>query len=130
MPNTDFRRRRPGTRLRRTLLLANQPPNLLKIASFRGSLFAPLRVNSPRRFNPRKRRPTVLLTPPSVYIRCQLQRRRHPMFTSPKEGGPAANLPPTLPHFEASLPVLLREHLHRLKLLQNVLSVAVMALHR
>ena len=52
------------------------------------------------------------------------------MFTSPKEGGPAANLPPTLPHFEASLPVLLREHLHRLKLLQNVLSVAVMALHR
>ena len=51
------------------------------------------------------------------------------MFTSPKEGGPAANLPPPLPHFEASLPVLLREHLHRLKLLQNVLSVAVMALH-
>jgi hypothetical protein len=53
------------------------------------------------------------------------------MFTSPKEGGPAApsTLPPGLPHFEAPLPVLLREHLHRLKLLQNVLSVAVMALH-
>src|SRR5262245_27567023 len=51
------------------------------------------------------------------------------MFTSPKEGGPAAH---TLsqPHQDDSLPKHLREHVHRLRLILPVISVSVMALHR
>ena len=53
------------------------------------------------------------------------------MFTKPTDGGPAAaTLPPHVPPYDAPLPVLLREHLNRLRLIHNSMAVAVMALHR
>ena len=53
------------------------------------------------------------------------------MFTKPTDGGPAAaTLPPHIPPYDAPLPVILREHLHRLRLIHSASAVAVMALHR
>jgi hypothetical protein len=47
------------------------------------------------------------------------------------EGGPAAQtLPPSQPTQDDSLPLELREHVHRLRLILPVISVSVMALHR
>jgi hypothetical protein len=52
------------------------------------------------------------------------------MFHLPKEGGPAANtLPPTQPPQDDELPLHLREHVRRLRLILPVISVSVMALH-
>jgi hypothetical protein len=48
-----------------------------------------------------------------------------------KEGGPAAQtLPPSQPPQDDPLPLDLREHVHRLRLILPVITVSVMALHR
>ena len=52
------------------------------------------------------------------------------MFTSPKEGGPAAHTLSPQPNLDDSLPKHLREHVQRLRLILPVISVSVMALHR
>src|SRR5262245_47467233 len=54
------------------------------------------------------------------------------MFHSPhqKEGGPAAQTLPPQPTQDDPLPLDLREHLQRLRLILPVITVSVMALHR
>ena len=46
------------------------------------------------------------------------------------EGGPAAQTLPPQPTQDDPLPLDLREHVHRLRLILPVISVTVMALHR
>jgi len=46
------------------------------------------------------------------------------------EGGPAAETLPPQPTQDDALPLDLREHVHRLRLILPVISVSVMALHR
>ena len=46
------------------------------------------------------------------------------------EGGPAAQTLPPQPTQDDPLPLDLREHVHRLRLILPVISVSVMALHR
>lgn len=52
------------------------------------------------------------------------------MFHVPKEGGSAACTLPLQPTRDDELPLHLREHVRRLRLILPVISVSVMALHR
>lgn len=51
-------------------------------------------------------------------------------FHHQPEGGPAAQTLPPQPTQDDPLPLDLREHVHRLRLILPVISVSVMALHR
>ena len=62
------------------------------------------------RLIPRKRRPTVVDTPPSAYTNAN-SKGEAPMFDVPKEGGPTAHtLSSTPPTTDDPLPIYLREH--------------------
>src|SRR5262245_16605217 len=79
----------------------------------------------------RKRRPAVLLTPPSAYTNA-ITKETALMFQplESREGGaPAQTLPPH-PTRDDTLPFELRDHIRRLRLILPVISVSVMALHR
>jgi hypothetical protein len=52
------------------------------------------------------------------------------MFQVPKEGGSTAHTLPPQPTQDDELPLRLREHARRLRLILPVISVAIMALHR
>ena len=53
------------------------------------------------------------------------------MFHLPKEGGSTAStLPPTQPTHDDELRLHMREHVRQLRLILQVISVSVMALHR
>src|SRR5262245_32369608 len=62
----------------------------------------------------------------------QLPKESAPMFDSlhQKEGGPTAQTLPPHPTQDDPLPLALREHVHRLRLILPVITVSVVALHR